>query len=334
MSTLSPSALVTLRRAFVDVCRGYSIGRLGELGANGTGPNSIFYIKHLGHEDHLELDIKEDQYVQLARSQGVKTEKERLDFLISRGLWSAQQEAEIVRTKDLISRMEEGRKSITAPQMVKAHEADLAKEKAKLSQLSTQRAEAIGMTAESYATKQIYDEYVLANLFIDKELSSPLYSYESLDDLSDLEIESVILAYEHSTAPCSDANLRRLALQDFFQQYWRLAEAADSFYGKTISKLSYYQVRLALFAKRYRSLLDSIDTSTLAPETLSDPDALDRYVSTKARTDEALAKGQAPVGMSAKDIKEMGLEGKIGKAPNKEMNAIEMVNFLKGGGRL
>ena len=312
---LSPSELSNLRKAFADCINGYSVGLF-----NG---NNI-YIKHLSHLDHLDLDLLEQSYIDDALKRGLPSESDRLKYLAKHGYWSDAKEAEIESQRNVVIRFEEGRKNLIVPSMIETHDKAIQQEREKLNKLIGERMALIGHTADSYASSRIHDVYILRNTFSDIDLRNPLYKQCDFDDLSDLEVSNILLSYENAVKPCAEVSLRRLACQDFFQQYYRLCnDDLKSFYGKDICRLTYYQVRLGNYGRYFKNLFENNDLSGLDPVKRADPDAIERHISAKKGAEEAISAGRAPVGMTKNDIKEMGLENRMSKMPNKEMNMIE-----------
>jgi hypothetical protein len=68
-----------LRRAFFDICNGYSSGEYR---------GDFIYIKHLSHKEHLDLDELEDRFFKEAKDNGIPTEEEKLKYLAQTGIWT------------------------------------------------------------------------------------------------------------------------------------------------------------------------------------------------------------------------------------------------------
>lgn len=294
---MSPN-LSTLRRAFVDVCRGYSVGRYGE---------QTVYIRHLGHFGHAEFDSLQATYEEEAKIKGALTEAQTLDKLSKDGSWTPTRETDILRQRDFIARMEEGRKTIAVPSILRNHEEHIGREKAKLTGMLTDRAKIVGTTAEIYAQRRLDDHYMVSNLFVDAGLTVALLTSDTFDNLDETEVDAIHETYRSAIESCSETNLRRLAVQDFFMSYYVLcADDPARLFGQPVCELSYYQVRLLNQARYWRSLLDNTDLNRLPPEKRGDPDAIESLHISQRNMAALQAEGKAPVGMSASDIKETG----------------------------
>ncbi len=313
--------LTSLRRAFVDICNGYSVTKWRD---------KLIYIKHLGHSDHLHYDDLTEQFERAAHAKGLPSEQDRLVYLKSNGYWSDEKDYNIGVQEDLISRFEEGRKSISIPSILKKHDQSIQDEKDKLSNMITERSIVIGMTSEIYARRLLEDYYILHNLFTDNKLTVSLFNESDFEDLSDNDVINLVDTYSEAIKSCTEPNIRRLSVQGFFQQYYYLCgDDLNSFYGKPICNLTFYQVQLGNCARYFKNIFENNDLSSLSGDRRSDPDAIEKYVIAKKNTDQTISEGRAPVGMNAQDIKDLGLEGKIVKAPNRQMNSTEMMAWIQ-----
>jgi hypothetical protein len=309
-----------LRRAFVDICRGYSVGR--------TVAGETVYIRHLGHEGHADYEDIERGFKEQAAAKGAQTEAQRLEQLTAQGLWSPAREKEIETQRDFIGRMEEGRKAIAVPSLLRNHEDHIKREREKLGKLVLQRAELLRETVETYAARRLEDHYLVSNLFRDKDLTVPLMPPDQFDVLTDAEVEAIHEVYRAATEGCSEANLRRLAAQDFFQSYWSLAaDNAQTFYGRPVCDLTYYQIRLAGVARYTKALIENTDMSRLTPEQRNDPDALERLHITQKNAATLQAEGKVPIAMTAADIKETGQQ--FSPLPPPNLSGVELVRWLQ-----
>lgn len=321
----APINLTLLRRAFVDICRGYSIGWL-----NGVA----LYVCHLGHEQHEEYELTEERYRQQAITLGAPTEAARLIALKASGQWGNEKEVEIERQKDTIIRFEEGKRTVVIPSVIEQYDKQIADEKGRLVNLLTERANLVGMTAEVYAQQRLNDHYIVTNVFRDEGLVEPLYPPEVFEDLGDTDVGLILGAYHEAIDPCADDQLRHLAVQDFFMSYWGLAgDNAQTFYGKAICNLTYYQVRLSNIARYFRSIMDSVDISKLEPKARHDPDAIEKAFTSQRNMAKLDSEGKIPAGgMNEADMKALNLEGKMSNV-TENLSGAELVQRIMQGRR-
>lgn len=315
-----PPNLTTLRRAFVDVCRGYSLGH--------TKDSQTVYIRHLSHFGHQEYDLLTERFEQEALAKGAETEETSLKRLTDKGLWSPARETDIARQRDFIGRLEEGRKTIAVPSVLKSHEDQIARERDKLAQTLLERARLIGMTAELYAHRRLEDHYMVGNLFVDAALTTPLYAQPDFDTLTDEEVDAIHETYAKAIEPCSDANLRKLSVQDLFMSYFALCgDNPSALFGRPVCELTYYQVRLLNHGRYMKALLDNTDLNRLPPEQRGDPEAIERLHITQKNLAAMQAEGKAPVGMSAADVKATGVQ--FNTPPPPGLSGVELVKWMQ-----
>lgn len=309
-----------LRRAFVDICRGYSIGR--------TTNKRTIYVRHLGHVQHATFEDIQRDFEEEAKARGAQTEAESLAQLAAKGMWTAAQEAEIDKKRDFIGRLEEGRKTIAVPSVLRSHEDQIARERDGLAKTLTERARLLGTTVETHANRRLEDYYLVHNLFADRELTTPFLEEDVFDNLAESEVAVVHDAYKEAVEACSDANLRRLACQDFFMSYWMLTgDDAHAFFGRAVCELSYYQVRLSGLARYFKSLIENTDMNRLTLVKRNDPDAIEQLHITQKNSAAMQAKGETPVGMTSEDIKATGQQ--FSALPPPGLSGHELVKWIQ-----
>ena len=318
----SPVNLTVLRRAFVDVCRGYSVGKY---------QGKDLYVRHLSHFSHLQYDSLQLTFEEYAISQGALSEEKQLEKIRAKGLWTEAKERDIARQRDTIIRFDEARKTVVLPSMQENYDRQIKEEREKLGKLLQERANLLGLTAELYAQRRLNDHYILTNVFADEALTQQIYTSESFDDLGDSEVEALLASYHTAIDPCEDANLRRLAVQSFFTDYYSLcADNSYSFYGKPVYQLTYYQVRLCNVAKYFRIILEQVNVGNLDISIRNDPDAIERRFLSQRNMEEMNREGKVPAGLTNQDIKDLSLEKKMTKLPSdRELSGAELVKYLQ-----
>lgn len=315
-STLTPTAL---RRAFVDICRGYSVGQ---------HEGKDLYVRHLSHFNHVEYDLHQARFEEYAVSQGAPREADQLAKLKEKGRWTDAKDREVERQKDTIIRFEEARKTVVLPSMQEHYDKQIREEREKLERLLIERGNLLGLTAELYAQRRLNDHYILTNVFADVGFSIPLYTEEGFDDLEDSAVEALLSSYHSAIAPCDDANLRRLAVQEFFTSYYNLCgDDSSAFFGKAVCLLTYYQVRLSNIAKYFKALTEQVDMSKVDPKVRHDPDALEKVFMSQKNMAKMAEDGKVPTGMTSSDVQQLGLKGQLTEV-KEEMDASEMVKRL------
>lgn len=320
--SLPTSKLTLLRRAFVDICRGYSIGQ---------HKGVSLYVKHLSHRQHMDFEDIQLGFHEEAVKKGALAEVDRLKYLVDKGLWTTDREDGISRQRDTVIRFEEGRKQLIVPSLMKQHEAQIESERKKLSDMLIQRAQTMGITAEVYAQQRLNDYYILHNLFLDKELTRPVLTEGDFEDMTDTEVQEIVSAYNKATDPSSDTNLRLLAVQDFFMSYYSLCnDSLADFFGRPVAEMTYYMIRLGNSARYFRSLIEHMDMSKVPPSERNDPDAIERLSTSQKNSASMAAEGKvANVGLTKDDIEKLGLQGQMAKVPKTNMSFDQLIDHAR-----
>jgi hypothetical protein len=318
-----------LRQAFLDVCNGYSV-------ADHRGKK--IYIKHLSHKEHLMLDDLQESFKKDAINSGIPSEKEKINYLISEGLWSEKREIEIAQKRRYIQQMNDGKKKMNLPSMLERHIADIKKEEAVLRKWENERYDLIGITCESYASKVVSDYYVLRSFFKDKLLTTPYLTEAEFDEVDDTELISLINIYKAASDICSEQNLKSLAIQDFYTPYFYLCDDnIMSFFGKPICDLSYNQIKLASLSRYFKSIMDGVDLKTLPKKALEDPDELINYITSTKNAKELVNRNDhanvAIVGATKQDVIAVKGEETQNALPDRPMNMRELFEMQQKNAR-
>ena len=313
-----------LKRAFHDISLGYTRGII---------QNRVVYIRHLSYGDQTEFDRINDSYFKEAKDQGILTNDEMLKSIIDQGIWSQKKEKEINDSKLFIESMISGKKKHTKmPSMVLKINEQIKEEEAKYYNLVNEKFTLLGLTCEAYAQKQTNDHYIFNNLFLDEILKIPFFSSIQFDYLDDFEINLIVADYNKILEGCSEQNIKRLAMQDFFQNYFCLTgENLSQFFGKPICALTFFQVKLLSYGGHFKSIYQNNDMSIIPQSVKNDPDLLTDHVNTVTKGKSEMEKQGAydsdaiVVGMKKEDRTALGIaDSKIDM--NKEM--------AKNGGNL
>lgn len=297
----------SLRRAFRDISAGYTRGTI-------LGRPAV--IKHLSHSDQIDLDDKREEFYEFARSNGAKTDEERLKEAIKSGQWSGEKERELARAKTYIEELYEGKKkNVNNPSMVKAYMDKIEQAKKEYEQKQMDKRMVLGRTCEVYAEEEINDYYILYNLFKDIDLRIPLFRVEDLDYVPEKDMSQISNDYRKAMEPCSDKGVKKLAMQGFFQRYFQICQDDfTSFFGVPICRLTFNQVDLIRWGSHFKGLYSKHDVSKWPKNVLDDPDLMIEYASSvdeKRRELEEKGANDADtmvIGMKDEDAKVTGVK--------------------------
>lgn len=310
----------------MDVCNGYSVDKFN--GAN-------VYIRHLSHKEHLFLDEIHDKCYEDARINGAQPEKDRVKLLVEKGVWSEKKEDEITRTRHYIKQLNEGKKNVNLISVLESHNRLIAEETKKLNALEYERIGLVGMTCEAYANKVVNDYYIVRSVFKDRDYRDPLLSEQEFDEIDDDLLSLLVKVYRDASDICSELNLKKLSIQDFYTPYFYLCnDDIPSFYGKAICDLTYNQVKLANFSKYFKQLLDGVNTASIPKKVMEDPDELISFLTAQKNGQNLVNKNQhtnvAIVGGKKEDLAIIG--GAQQNMPKKNMSMRELQELQNKNG--
>lgn len=295
------------RRAFRDITAGYSVGRVLDRPA---------FIKHLSYADQIGFDAKRDEFYEEARASKIKTDAERLVELREAGTWTEDQERDLNRARTYVLELDEGkRKNLDKPSMVKSYIEKIREAEKDYEQKALARRRLMGMTCETQADEELNDCYIVANIYADPGLTTPLFKDGDFDYLKNGEVSAIVADYNRAIEGCSDLNLKKLAMQPFFQRYFGLcAEDVAAFFDQKVSRLTFYQVDLLRWGRHFHSIYTNHDVSQFPKHVLEDPELLTDYATAAVKGREKLAEQGAGqqnthvVGVTKEDAKAMGVK--------------------------
>ena len=320
-----------LRRAFNDVTLGYS---------RETLMGRTVYIRHLSYGDQVENDAKRDEYFNEAKSQGLSTNEQKLALLTEGGQWSDAKEREIKASKTQIDSLIEGKqKNMRMPSLVKNYTEQIKKEEKLYIDRLVAKNRLLGLTCETYAERQLNDYYVFINLCADSTLTAPFFTRDQFDYLTEEEMDVVNKAYATAMEVCSDANLKKLAIQPFFQNYFGLTgDNLGQFFGKPIAQLTFFQIRALSLGAHFRHIFSSHDTSKFPENVRNDPDLLTDYANAARKGKEEMEKQGAydddaiVLGAKKEDADILGVKTSPGLAAEMAKSGGNMVEWLRKRG--
>lgn len=301
---MTPAETVALRRTYGEICRGYS---------ETTWKGESVYVAHLTTFDQTEIDGLQDEAFHSAVKRGIKTEAQKVKWLNDKGLWTPKNEDEIKGLRWQIEGMEKTRSKAALKSQIKQIDAQLEADRKQLNKLLTQRASAIGLTAEKAAEQRVQLEYVRASFCKDRELNEYLFTESQMRELSEEDSDELLMCYVNTVSRFSVENVRRIAVQGFFvNQFYLCGEQLYYFFGQPIVDLTIYQANLLSYGQYYRNVFSH---HQLPKDIADDPDKIDEYI-TRATNAKKLANQTAVkdggrvgiVGASREDFEAMGVE--------------------------
>lgn len=309
---------LNLRRVYAEICRGYSVE---------SWKGDILYIKHLCHFDQVDIDLYREELFSTAKNKGIKTEKERLDWLEEKNLWNKSRESDLAMQKNYIDNLEKTKNKMFLKSQIDQIATTLTEARIKLRKDSNEKEDLIGLTCERLADQKIQFYYIYLSCFKDKALQNRLFTLEDLDQLDDDESIEIMKVYINSIQRFRMFNLKKISLASYFTNYFYICgENIASFFNKPIAELSSYQVTLLSYAIYYKNLLT---TNRVPDDIREDPDKLEEFINKNKNVAEALSRVKSQggrvgmVGATKEDMESLGMRNSTEEMQNiakKEFN--------------
>jgi hypothetical protein len=128
-------------------------------------------------------------------------------------------------------------------------------------------------------------------------------------------MNGLITDYNAAMEGCSTQNIKKLAMQGFFQEYFSLTgENISQFFGRPICQMTFMQVKLLSYGRHFGSIYQNNDLSKFPKNVLEDPDLLTDYAMAAAKGKEEMQKqgaydeGTVVVGAKKEDAKVLGVK--------------------------
>lgn len=313
-----------LRKAFRDISAGNTAGVI--LG-------KPCYIRHLSYSDQIDIDAKRQEFFDEAKREGWQTEEERMAILRKQDLWNDAKDAAINQARQTVLDLEEGKRKNQNlyPSMVASLVKQIADAQKELDAKLLEKHQLLDRTCEIYADRCVNDHYIVSNLFADAALSIPFFGPGDFEYLRDDHVSQIVRDYNRAQEGCSDYNLKKLAMQPFFQRYFGLVgENLYQFFGKPICHLTFYQVDLLRYGTHFRHIYSNNDVSAFPKKVLDDPDLLTEYAAAASKSKENLDKQ----GAGADDTVVLGLNKEDAKAMGVPAQPNFMADIMKSGGNV
>ena len=300
---MTPAELTHLRRAFGEICRGYS---------EVTWDGKPIYVAHLTTFDQTEIDILQEEATHAAVARGVKTEADRLKWLEDKGIWTKKDERALNDQRLYVEGLKTTRSKFFIKAQIDAMDKQLNEEFGKLNQLANKRAGAIGLTAEHVAERRVQLEYIRASFCQDRALEVPLFDEHSMNELDEDESDELLGTYISTITRFTTDTIRRMAVQPFFvNQFYLCGERVFDFFNVPIVDLTIYQANLLSFGQYYRNIFTH---HQIPKEFMLDPDKIEEFVTRSTNAKKVMDKIGAEggrtgvVGAASEDFKMMGVE--------------------------
>jgi hypothetical protein len=293
-----------LRRAYGEICRGYSEAKFF---------GQPVYMAHMTVFDQTEVDAYQARALEEAKKRGVPTEAERLKWLKECGIWTDKDEMDLIHQRDYVEGLRKTRKIVALKLQIEQLDKQIAEGVADLDKIAARKMDAIGLTAERVAEDKVQFEYIRLSFYRDRDLEYPLLSDEEMSKLSDEEMDELLMSYLSIVSRLTVDAVRRISVQPFFlNQFILCGDDISRFFGMPIVDLTIYQANLLSYGHYYRNVLSQ---NEFADDIARDPDKIDdavnrarNFKAMNAKVDNQAGGFVGYVGATGDDFKAMGAE--------------------------
>lgn len=305
--------------------------------SNATLRGKGVYIKHFSTLEHIEIDCQRQLIYDDLIKKGVPSESDQINFLIKTGNWSEAKETQIKQLKVSIEYDTKGLQGAIINSQKKEIKNQIEKNKAILYSIESDRYELIGSTAEKISNVRANEIFIYNSFFLDDTLKTPMIDPGVFDELSTFTLNEITLCYEETMKIINNESLKIISVDPLFYNSFSLCSNIVDYFGKPISKLTYYQVQLLNYAKMFQPILQE---GGIPDELLEDPDELTNWFVSKKNSQKTVEKSNKStkvlVGATREEAKNAGLTDgfDLKKALQEKggiTNKLDLIKILKPG---
>ena len=272
------------------------------------------YVKHVSIRDQRYLHKYHDKYKQLALAKGLQSEEDKLKYVIDEGIWEEKDDLEIEALTSETENLKRTARAIFLQSQRDSINQQIEENKKKIFTLQQKRKEVVGQTADDYADSRSGDEILRFLLFKNKDLTEHFYTEDEFGELEAWQVVALGKIQKEIQDRLTDAVIQKAVLRPFFSMYLSLCEDISGFYGKPVTELTIYQLRVALFGRMFFNIFQYTDN---IPENIKDdPEKLLAYSENQKNKDTSAIKddaaGSAIFGATKEDVSNLGgIEGGV-----------------------
>jgi hypothetical protein len=294
------------------------------------------YIKHFHQLDTRKMLSQRNVYLDEAKKRGLISEKDALDALIKDEMWDWESENEIQKKITFIENLKKSTSKINIPSKRESHQKLINNEQNKLAELSFERQNLLGLTAEKYVDKKVNKEFFESLVFYDSDLKNNVFEsidYSERKKLSELsEMESVFFTR------MSEKNISKAVLSPFYSAYLPYSEDPMGLFGTPLKNLTAFQLKMLTYARTFLNIFKNSQKEI--PESIAkDPELLISYYEAQKNNAQPKGKGSEGdggttyFGANKDDIRQMKAEDEeaidLSKAVESSGGSMNMQDLMK-----
>lgn len=269
------------------------------------------FIKHFGNCDSIETDFHYKNTFDECVSKKIYTEKEKLNLAIKQGLWSDENDKQIIILKEIINNLITVRDKTPLPSQRNKIIKDIEQKDKELFSLERKRLSLLGTTAESIAQQRSEDFYIFKSFYKDNSFTYQLFTDEEFNNIEDEQMETLKNLYFNTLKYILNNNIKKIAISNSFMSLMFLTENPYEILGKPLASYTFYQMDLISYGKYYKQILTN---DPRPPDNIrNNPEELEKWIGKISATKQLDSKiinenensGKMLIGATAEDVKEI-----------------------------
>ena len=290
------------KNIFKDICAGFS---------SIDTPFGKAYVKHINFIEQSYIEENRKKHLEYAKNNGLPSVKEALANLEEEGFWTKADESKISQEELFVKKIQDQKKTTYLKSQIDVFNAQIEEGLKRLNALKNTRNSYLGNTCENYADQKNTEDFLKFTMFKDSSLVQKMFSEEEVDEIPVSELGEIISKYNKINTQFTDLNIQKTTLQDFFSYYMSYSEDPIHFFGLPVTKLTFNQLRLLIYARYFKNIFTQNDN--MPEEYRKDPEKIFDYVNANEKAKEIMNKekdGQATsiVGATKEDYKYLNID--------------------------
>ena len=252
-----------LIRLISEIIQGYSTIRWNK---------QTLYIKHHTLTQHAQVLIDTEERKVEVQKRGIPTEEQAIKEAIERGDWSQEDEQYILIAQSKIDALTKAVDQLKITAQRKAQYEVIKELRAQMKDRDETRLLLLANTAEIVSSSMAYNDFLADLLYIDKKFVTKID--DSDIDITDFNHLRILQRVAYTKF--DDFSISKAALSDFFKSILQFSDDPNKVFGKPISEISLFQMKLLSYGNLFHSIFKNV--SDIPDFVKKDPEALIEFV--------------------------------------------------------
>lgn len=233
--------------------------------------NSVF-LRHISLFDQQNLQRLVDSEINRCVAKGIDREEDKLRMLKKESSWTDEDDIKISESRGYIANLIQTKKKLLLLSAQKETQKVIDEENAKLDELLAKRQGLVGQTAEFFGTHRANEKFLQSLLYSDNELTKYYFNDKQFGELEEDELSAIYGEYQKVMIRLQDEKIQEAVLQDCFNMYIGFSGSSQEMYGKPITKLTLFQLKILVYGKMFLNIFQNVEN---IPDSIrKDPKAL------------------------------------------------------------